>query len=77
MKRMAKQNKDMKLLFNIIDTLANDEDIPAHFKPHPLKGRWKNYLECPIQADWLLIWKEDKKGIYLVRTGSHSDLFKK
>ena len=39
---------------------------------------WKNYMECHVGEDYLLIWydKEDNV-IKLVRLGYHSELFGK
>ncbi len=74
---MVKQKKDLKLIYTIISKLENCKPIPEGHKPHLLKGKFKNYKECHILPDWLLIWKEDRKNIFLTRTGSHSELFKK
>jgi mRNA interferase YafQ len=44
---------------------------------HPLKGEWKDTLECHIQGDWVLIYEIDPAAhtVTFHRTGSHSDLF--
>jgi len=57
--------------------LEKQGKLPAKYKPHVLKGNFKNYWECHIQPDWLLIWKQDEpiKLITLTSTGTHSDLF--
>jgi mRNA interferase YafQ len=74
---MYKQNKNMKLIYTLLKILEIGNALPASTRPHRLKGNWKIFMECHIQPDWLLIWKEDKEKIYLARTGSHSDLFDK
>lgn len=56
------------------------KNIPPSMKPHFLKGNFSGHLECHIEPDLLLIWleyNEDTKEIYLVRLGSHSELFSK
>ena len=52
--------------------------IPAKNRPHMLAGRFNGYCETHVKPDLLLIWKEDIEAneIVLIRTGSHSDLFK-
>ena len=40
-KRFSKDLNKVKLLFSIVEKLANGEDIPSEFKPHQLKGEWK------------------------------------
>jgi mRNA interferase YafQ len=63
----------------IIEKLANNELLEPKHKDHSLKGKYAGYRECHIQPNWLLIYKkEDTKSLsllYLIRTGTHSDLF--
>ena len=40
-----------------------------------LGGDWKHHRDCHIEPDWLLIYKIDGDDLYLVRTGTHSDIF--
>jgi mRNA interferase YafQ len=47
----------------------------AQKRDHPLGGDWKHHRDCHIEPDWLLIYKLDGDDLYLVRTGTHSDLF--
>jgi mRNA interferase YafQ len=42
---------------------------------HSLSGDRTHHLECHIAPDWLLIYKIENDELFLVRTGSHSDLF--
>ncbi len=63
----------------IITYLRNGDTIPERYKDHPLKPS-RNYVDCRelhIESDWLLIYKyiDEAVVLYLVRTGSHSDLF--
>ena len=75
-KRYSKDINKVKALFAIVEKLANGESIPAEYSPHPLKGRWKNHMECHVQDDYLLIWYDKEKDVIkLVRLGSHSELF--
>ena len=32
-------------------------------------------MECHIEPDWLLIYQMNETELWLVRTGSHADLF--
>jgi mRNA interferase YafQ len=51
--------------------------IPSKMKPHTLQGQYRNYWKCHIFPDLLLIWIETEipAEIYLVRIGSHAELF--
>ena len=71
----VRRGKDTTKLRAIIELLATHQPIPREFKDHPLKGNWKNYRDIHIETDWLLIYKTDDENLWLVRTGSHADLF--
>ena len=68
----------IKELDAVIILLAESGNLPGDYKPHKLKGNYKRYWECHLKPDWLLIWEKDNKShvIYLIRTGTHSDLFR-
>jgi len=59
----------------LILLLSEGASLPPRYKDHPLRGNWLDYRDCHIEADWLLIYKILGDDIYLVRTGSHADLF--
>ena len=83
--------KDMKLarrrhlpeeeLIEVVTDLANDIPLPVRNKDHSLQGEFAGCRECHIQPDWLLIYSKESDGelhiLNLLRTGTHSDLFKK
>ena len=76
-KRVGKQHKDLPKLQAVIEILVNEEPLDPQYKDHQLIGNWKNHRECHIEPDWLLIYRIFDTNLYLERTGSHSDLFKK
>lgn len=77
-KRIKNDIGKQRTLFEIITCLENDKPVPEKYDPHPLKGNWKNYMECHIEDDYLLIWYDKLSNkIELVRLGSHSELFGK
>ncbi|MCM1041319.1 MAG: type II toxin-antitoxin system YafQ family toxin [Bacteroides sp.] len=60
----------------VLRYLAGGEDIPSKYRPHRLKGVFNLYMECHIQNDTLLLWRdENSQTIKLVRLGSHSEIF--
>ncbi len=67
----------MTLLNKVVNTLLIPENLPLINKDHQLKGEYENYRECHIQNDWLLIYGIEGNDLYLYRTGTHSDIFKK
>jgi len=74
-KRAKKRNWELDSLQNVVQMLQSNSALPREYKPHPLKGSYSGYMECHLETDWLLIWKDDRDAVYLTRTGTHSDLF--
>ncbi len=62
-------------LKNIISKLANSEPLEVKYKEHALKGNYKNFRECHLAPDMLLIYKIENNILYCYRLGSHSELF--
>lgn len=64
-----------EVLFPIVDFLANDTPLDARRRDHALTGNWKDYRDCHIKPDLVLIYqKSDAETLRLVRLGSHSEL---
>lgn len=78
LKLLKKQRKDINKLFYIIEKIAKGETLEDKYKNHPLNVNYKKTRECHVESDLLLIYEkfEDILVLTLVRTGSHSDLFK-
>ena len=83
LKLMIKRGKSTKKIFVVIKTLLDNASkgiehhllLPEKHCLHKLSGNYKNYWECHIEPDWLLIYYLDNKVLQLERTGTHSDLF--
>lgn len=73
-KTCVKRGYNMQLLQDVIDVLRIPESLPPKNKAHNLKGNFKEYRECHIEPDWLLIYNQTDKVLKLARTGTHSDL---
>lgn len=76
-KKCIKKGLDMNLLKNAVSILAIPQQLPPQNKDHHLKGNYTSRRECHIAPDWLLIYEVCGNDLYLDRTGTHSDLFKK
>ena len=74
-KRAEKRGKDMTKLRDLIVLLAGETPLPAPYKDHPLSGEWNHHRDSHIESDWLLLYKIDGNDLYLIRTGTHADLF--
>jgi mRNA interferase YafQ len=73
--KLAEKPKDMVKLRDLILLLAEGASLPSSYKDHPLSSDWQHYRDSHIEPDWLLIYKVDGNDLYLVRTGTHADLF--
>ena len=75
-RQLKKRGHRFEVFYYIIECLKTEKPIPEKHRTHKLKGKWSGYNECHVRPDWLLIWREDTESVKLIRTGSHSDLFK-
>jgi mRNA interferase YafQ len=58
-----------------VDTLADDQLLDPRYRDHALTGEWKDYRDCHIKPDMVLIYRKlDDVVLQLVRLGSHSEL---
>ena len=57
---MIKRGYDIKLIEEIIQKLANGEQLPEKNKDHPLSGDDTGCRECHITPDWLLIYESEE-----------------
>jgi mRNA interferase YafQ len=78
-KKVQKRNYDMEELKKVISNLVKGLSLDSKYKDHQLTGNFNNCRECHIKPDWLLIYtiKPEENKIIFIRTGTHSDLFKK
>ena len=74
-KLTQKRGNNMAKLREVVLLLIEGSPLPQRYKDHSLRGDWKHFRECHIEPDWLLIYKIDGDDLYLVRTGTHADLF--
>jgi mRNA interferase YafQ len=61
----------------IIEMLASGKDLEAVYVDHQLKGELREYRECHIRGDLLLVYQKRERELVLVlvELGSQSYLF--
>lgn len=74
-KLCVKRGYNMSLLQNVLDILRIPAALSSKNQDHSLSGNHSGERECHITPDWLLIYQVYNDELYLVRTGSHADLF--
>ena len=75
-KREKKKNQQLETMLGpILSALAADELLEPRHYDHALTGDWKDYRDCHVKPDLVLIYqKPDEEILLLVRLGSHSEL---
>ena len=78
-KLMKKRGKDMNKLASVLSMLASGSPIPEQYRDHQLAGNLRDFRECHIEPDWLLMYQvyDDILILSATATGSHADLFGK
>lgn len=68
---------DLALIDEAVTKLANGEKLEPKYKDHKLKGKYKDFKECHIKPDLLLVYRiiDDVLELYLAQVGSRSELF--
>ena len=75
-KLMRRRGKDLRKLTEVLDILARGEQLPARNKDHQLTGNLRDFRECHIEPDWLLIYQvhDDILVLTATATGTHAGL---
>ena len=76
---MRRRGKDISKLETVLEILLSGSELPDKYKDHQLTGSLKDFRECHIEPDWLLMYQIFKGELILsaTATGSHADLFGK
>jgi mRNA interferase YafQ len=76
-KRLKKKHRDLSKLEVAVGVLISGNPIPGKYKDHALSGNWGGARDIHVdnKLDWLLIYRVDGEFVYLLRTGSHDDIF--
>jgi mRNA interferase YafQ len=75
LKLSEKRGKNLAKVRELILLLEQGTTLPPRYRDHALSGDWKHFRDCHIEPDWLLLYKIDGNDVYLVRTGTHAELF--
>ena len=67
--------EDEKLVSGVINRLAYGERLESEYRDHKLNGRFRNYRECCIRDDLLLVYRYERGVLHCENIGSHKELF--
>jgi mRNA interferase YafQ len=68
--------KDDKTFQHVVDKLLKCQKLESRYKDHQLTGKLKDFRECHLKNDLLLIYQLVEDEIRLIDIGSHAQLFK-
>jgi mRNA interferase YafQ len=76
-RQMRSGNFHMDDINFVINILAKGQPLHPKYKNHQLTSEMRDYLECHIKNDLLLIYqiRKEEGKLILFDIGSHSDLF--
>ena len=72
----AEEKQETKI---VIEKLAKGQTLDEKYHDHQLTGQLKDFRDCHIRPDLVLIYRIKEKilELYVYRIGSHAKLFKK
>ena len=74
-KKLLQKDKDK--VKTLLKLLENDEELPAKYCDHQLKGELQEFRECHIRGDLLLLYRKRQQilTITAINVGSHNQIF--
>jgi mRNA interferase YafQ len=64
-----------EILTEALAYLRSDSPLPERYCDHSLQGQWRNFRDCHLKPDLVLIYKKTGADVLeLARIGSHSEL---
>ncbi|TQR33106.1 type II toxin-antitoxin system mRNA interferase toxin, RelE/StbE family [Campylobacter sp. MIT 99-7217] len=67
---------EFQRFISYISLLSEGKELPKEARDHQLLGEYAKYREFHIASDMLVIYKIENEILYLVRIGTHAQLFK-
>ncbi len=74
---LPRQVLDYETLEYVFGLLQAAKPLPEVFREHALQNEYSGFIECHIDADWLLIYRVTRNRVVFHRTGMHRELFRK
>lgn len=75
-KKIRKQGKDVQKIIRVVGLLRQGRTLAKKYRDHQLTGQYNMFRDCHIEPDWLLFYYVTDDELWLVRTGSHAELFR-
>jgi mRNA interferase YafQ len=59
----------------VVRLLLTGQSLAVKYKDHSLEGEWKDFRECHVRPDLLIVYQIEGAELCLARLGSHAELF--
>ena len=77
--RLRESGRDTAELARLVGLLVQERPLPPIYKDHQLKGDLHNWRDAHVpdgKDDWVLIYRVSGQRLYLMRTGTHAEVFR-
>lgn len=74
---MIRRGNDPEKIKAVIVAIAKGHTLDKKYRDHALTGNLAGFRDCHIENDWLLLYRIEDDILYLERTGTHSDIFRR
>ena len=74
-KKLHLKDSDLAIYIDVVSKILNGIALDKKYNDHFLKGNYKQFKECHLKPDLLLIYRIYKNEIQLIDIGSHNELF--
>lgn len=75
LKKAKKQGRNLEQVRLVLEQLASLQPLPRRYRDHKLKGMWRDFRECHLAPDWLLIYSITDFELRPTRLGTPAELF--
>ena len=75
LKKLNLKREKLEKLFDAVARLLSGKALPAELRDHKLIGELSDHREFHLGGDLLVLYRITKKEIFLVRIGTHNQLF--
>ncbi|MGX2972061.1 type II toxin-antitoxin system RelE/ParE family toxin [Helicobacter sp. T3_23-1059] len=75
-KQSSSKGWDLDKIDEVVLILQTSDTLPPNLQDHNLLGIYKDFRECHIYGDLVIVYTRNETELHLRRIGRHQDLFK-
>lgn len=74
-KQFSSNGWKIEKIREVVLELQRSDILPPNLEDHQLLGKYKEFRECHIYGDLVIVYKRNNTELHLHRIGRHQDLF--